>query len=162
MAINVGGASAVNNFGTILATGAQGVGVFMSQGALTNGSLNNGVARIDGYTGAILFGSSVSTNFGTISGSGDAGGFGLELATTESLVNGAAGHQGAVVEGFSGVYAFGSANTVTNFGTIIGTAGTALDFNNAADVLIVEAGCAFSARCWAAAGRSIWTPAWGP
>ncbi len=140
-----GGASAtVKNFGTILASGAQGVGVLMNEGALTNGSLNNVSALIDGYyTGAVLLGSSVSTNFGTIAGYGDTGGFGVRLENTASLVNGATGHQGAIVRGFYGIDALGSANTVTNFGTILGTGGTALALHDAADALVVEAGCAF-------------------
>ncbi|MGI8840473.1 MAG: beta strand repeat-containing protein [Caulobacteraceae bacterium] len=138
-----GTAATVNNFGTILATGATGVGVAMSQGALSNGSLNNGAALIEGYTGAVLDGSAASTNFGTISGVGDHGGWGVVLGGSESLVNAAGRQLKATVEGYGGVYVMGTANTLTNFATISGAGGTAVKFSSATDVLAVEAGCEF-------------------
>ncbi|HXV01046.1 MAG TPA: hypothetical protein VG166_11155 [Caulobacteraceae bacterium] len=133
----------VKNFGTIVGSNT---GVLMIQGALTNGSLNNRQALVEGYNGASLNGSAVSTNFGTILGAGDTGGYGVYMGGGASLTNGAAGHARATVEGFVGVDAAGYANTVINFGTISGAAGVAVQFFSAADVLAVEAGCEFDGQ----------------
>ena len=140
-----GGAGTVKNFGTIQATGgASAIGVFVALGGVvTNGSLDNGAALIEGYTGLNLAGTAAATNFGTIWGRGLFGGYGAVVGGGDSLTNGAVGHANALIEGFEGVEATGTGNTVTNFGTILGAGGSAVAFNSATDVLVVEAGCAF-------------------
>ena len=138
-------AATVNNFGTIRATDAYGFGVGVDGGgSLTNGSLNNNTALIEGFYGVGLV-SGTAANFGTISALGDSRGYGALLNDNVHLTNGAAGHATALIEGFGGMYVSGNFNTVTNFGTISGAGGTALAFENSAtgNKLIVEAGCAF-------------------
>ena len=141
-----GGVATVKNFGTIQATG--GFSTFgvrlVTGGVVTNGSLNNNTAMIEGYSGLNLSGTAAATNFGTISGRGDFAGAGAYVNGDDSLTNGAAGHATALIEGFAGVGAYGTGNTVTNFGTIFGAGGTAVRFNSSTDVLVVEAGCAFN------------------
>jgi hypothetical protein len=136
----------ISNSGTILATGtgaspSYGVGMY-GGGTLKNGSLTNSSALIEGYGGVRLTPSSVATNFGTILGAGDAGGDGVYVGSGSSLTNGAAGHAGATVSGYLGVFANGG-STVTNFGTIIGQGGVAVAFASPTDVLAVEAGSTF-------------------
>jgi fibronectin-binding autotransporter adhesin len=58
------------------------------------------------------------------------------------VTNGAAGDPTATIRGVIGVSVSG-AGTVTNYGIIDGTGGTAVDFTNAADRLIVESGATF-------------------
>jgi len=68
----------------------------------------------------------------------------VRLLGASSLTNGAAGHATALIEGYSGIYTNAANTTVTNFGTIAGLGGVALDFYPSAnDTLVVEAGCAF-------------------
>ncbi len=134
----------VINSGTVRGDVATGVKI-EAGGSLVNGSLNNHAALIEGYTGVSLAGAASASNFGTILGLGEAGSFGAYLAGGQSLVNGAAG-QGvaASIYGFEGVGVGGTtAATVTNFGAIGGAGGTAVAFASAADVLVVEGGCAF-------------------
>ncbi|MBA3812717.1 MAG: hypothetical protein H0X27_13940, partial [Caulobacteraceae bacterium] len=148
------GAATVKNFGTIRGVGAysgDGVDLFAG-GVFTNGSLNNGAALVEGVTGLVLSGAATATNFGAISGLGDEGGDGVRLGGGESLTNGAAGHAGALIEGFNGVTVTGAATTVTNFGVIRGAAGTAVSFASSTDVLVVESGCAFKGAVLGAGG----------
>ena len=136
-----GGSGSVTNSGTIQATGGAGdYGVGISNGGrLTNGSATNRTALIAGYNGLFLDG--VGQNFATILGQGDIAGVGVDL-TAGALVNGTATHTGAVIEGYTGVDASNVA-TVTNFGTIIGDGGTAVQFKSAGNELVVEAGSVF-------------------
>ncbi len=140
-----GGAGTVRNLGTIFAGAATGAGVsLLAGGTLVNGSPNNAAALINGaYTGVSLAGAATASNFGTIVGAGDFGGFGAVLSGPGGLTNGAAGHQGALIEGYFGVYATAGGESVTNFGTIEGMGGTAVGFTAAGDTLVIEAGCAF-------------------
>ncbi|MEO8926065.1 MAG: hypothetical protein ABI306_02780 [Caulobacteraceae bacterium] len=141
--VSNGAAATVKNFGTIE---GQGVGVRLAQGgAVTNGSPNNSVALIEGYDGMTLIGAATAANFGTVRGTGDTGGFGVYLYGGASLTNGAAGHAGATIDGYTGIDVYGSVGgTVTNFGTIAGEAGTAVAFSSSTDTLVVEAGSAFA------------------
>ncbi|MGI8839602.1 MAG: beta strand repeat-containing protein [Caulobacteraceae bacterium] len=139
----IGAAAAVSNFGTIRGTrGLSGVHL-LAGGSVANGSLNNAKATIEGYDGLILSGPATAVNFATISGQGDAGGYGVSLGARDTLTNGAAGHSGALIEGFTGVEAYAGRATVTNFGTISGAGGAAVRFVVGGDVLVAEAGCAF-------------------
>ncbi|MBA3812472.1 MAG: hypothetical protein H0X27_12665 [Caulobacteraceae bacterium] len=142
-----GAAGTVTNFGTIRGLSASNFGRGLDLrggGVVVNGSLNNGGALIEGYTGLSLAGkAAAATNFGTILGVGDLGGSGVYLGGGAALTNGAAGHAKATIEGFTGVETNGKANTVTNFGTIIGAGGTAVRLGSSTDLLVVEAGSTF-------------------
>ncbi|MGI9170044.1 MAG: hypothetical protein ACR2FH_07715 [Caulobacteraceae bacterium] len=73
-----------------------------------------------------------------------AAGDGMVLVAGGVVANGGTAAGAAMIEGLVGVYAgAGGAATVTNFGTIDGTGGTSVQFANAADRLVVEAGSAF-------------------
>jgi hypothetical protein len=151
------GTATVKNFGTILAGGSGAAGVDLrGGGAVSNGSVNNHQAVIEGYTGVAVTGSATVTNLGTILGLGDAGGFGVDLKGAETLVNGAAGHGArATIYGYQGVRAEGAGATVTNFGTIGGAAGTAVAFGSATDVLVVEAGSSFDGAVLGGGGTLV-------
>jgi hypothetical protein len=137
-----GGAGTVANFGTILAQGVYAFGVYLrGGGTLTNGSVNNTTALIEGEVGLQMQAGDTAVNFGTLWGTGDTGGSGAYLLGG-SLTNGAAGKTGAVVEGYDGIVA-GTAATVTNFGTISGASGVAVSFVGAGDTLVAEAGSVF-------------------
>ncbi len=128
------------NGGTILGPGDFGAALYAG-GYLRNGSLTDSGAVIEGYTGAALVGGS-ATNFGVISSAADYG-IAVALESGASLTNGAAGHAGALVEGWVGADVEAGASTVTNFGTIVGQGGTAVEFASSTDVLVVEAGSRF-------------------
>jgi len=136
-----GGAGTIGNFGTVKASGVAGsYGVSLDDlGELTNGSLTNATALIEGYGGLFLNGNGL--NFGTILAEGDAGGAGVKLISGD-MVNGASNRAGAVIEGYEGVAVIDAA-TLSNFGSIIGEGGTAITFGAATDVLAVQAGSVF-------------------
>ncbi len=139
-----GDAATVKNFGTIRGVSSYSGGVYLgSGGSVTNGSLNNASALIEGGIGVILAPTGTMINFGTVRGLANYYGSGAYLSSGDTLTNGAAGHTGALIEGFNGVTVTGAATTVTNFGTIRGAAGTAVSFASSTDILIVEADCAF-------------------
>jgi hypothetical protein len=127
----------VTNFATI--RGAT-EGVAMAGGTVTNGSAADTTALIAG--GNIGVGGAVTTtNFGTIIGSSSTQGGGVYLVGSGEVTNGSAADHAALIEGDVGVSLDQSdAETVTNFGKIDGTSGTALHFRFASDRLIVEAG----------------------
>jgi hypothetical protein len=138
-----GAAGTVANFGTILGQGLYAFGAYLRDGGtLTNGSVNNATALIEGQVAVRMESGGSAVNLGTIWGAGDTGGSGVYLLNGSSLTNGAAGEATALVEGFVGVIA-GSGATVTNYGTIRGAAGVAVQFSSADNVLEVEAGSAF-------------------
>jgi hypothetical protein len=140
--IVINGAGTIKNSGTVSATGTGGFGVSLYTGALTNGSANNATALIEGYTGVYLSAAAAVTNFGTVWGVGDYGGAGVSLNAGGSLANGNATDVSATIKGFSGVDAAGTA-TITNFGTIDGAAGVAVNLTGAGSALVVEAGSTF-------------------
>jgi hypothetical protein len=113
----------LTNFGTVSAQ--PGIGIkFVGRAVLVNGSPDDASALIVGGTGIYLANLSASAgrdslvNYGTIEGAGGLGQAGVSVEA-------------------------GTTATVTNFGLISGAGGVAVDFNSSADVLIVEAGCAF-------------------
>jgi hypothetical protein len=145
IAIEAKATATIRNSGTVISTASGHYGVYLGGGgSLTNGSSTNATALIAGNGGVELQGASTLANFGTVAGGGDTSGAGLYAGFTATgrLTNGAAGHAGALVEGYSGVIAAGTV-TVTNWGTIDGLGGVAVQFKNAAEVLVVEAGSSF-------------------
>ncbi len=79
------------------------------------------------------------TNTGVIGGGG-----GIVLATGANVSNGMAGSTRGKITSAIGVRAgAGTIATVTNFGTIQGTGGTAVQFGSSGDRLIAEAGSSF-------------------
>jgi len=116
----------VSNTGTI-AGGAGGSGG--AGGAGGQGSVDNGANGKNGAAGV----------------AGD----GVLLAAGGVVINGSASVHSALIEGLVGVYAGpGGAATVTSYGEIQGTGGTAVQLMSASDRLIVESGSA-----WVGAAR---------
>jgi len=133
--------SLVRNFGTL--AGASYGAYLRYGGYLANGSLTNTSALIEGYGGVTLLDGGTATNFGTITGQGDAAGQGVVLEGGR-FSNGSAGHGGAVVEGYGGVETIlGAIATVINYGTIVGLGGVAVSFDSSGDLLGVAAGSSF-------------------
>lgn len=143
--VGVNASATVKNFATIESLGFLGGVGFDAGGILTNGSRNDSSAVIRGYDGVRTHGPATITNFATILGTGVAGGSGVSTVFGASKVtNGGRADATALIEGYTGVtIGAGSTATVTNFGTITGTGGTAVRFGSSADVLVVEAGSAF-------------------
>ena len=151
----------VTNAGTIRGNGdaasAGVVGLLQSKIVLINGSATNATALIEGYTGVALVGSSAVTNFGTILGEGAVSGPGVYLsgAGPISVTNGAAGHAGALIEGYVGLACSAAYAMVTNFGVIDGLNGVAVNLENASDVLVVEAGSTFDGAVFGGGGTLV-------
>jgi hypothetical protein len=127
----------IANFGTIASLGGTHDGAYLNGGSITNGAVTDTTALLAGYYGLRLE-AATGANFGMIQGQGGDGGEGAYVAAGSSLTNEAAG----VVDGYTGVVVSG-VGTLTNFGAIVGAAGTAVEFGSSADVLIVEAGASF-------------------
>jgi hypothetical protein len=150
IAVLVGGASGtVANFGTLVGVpGAAKIsaGAYLEVGGrVTNGSATDTTALIQGVLAVVTTGKAGTVvNFGSIIGGSAAKAFGVELKSGGSLVNGASGDTGALIEGN---YAVGLAGTgtVTNFGTIksLGAGGDAVLFTSPGEILIVETGSRF-------------------
>ncbi len=114
----------------------------------TGGTIVNGdsAALIQGYLGVdVSAGAATVTNFGAIVGAGAKSGIGVLLHDDGVIVNGGATYRKASISGFTGV-SVGADATITNFGTIAGTGGTALAFHGTGGVLIVEGGASFSGK----------------
>jgi len=139
----------VSNFGTILGDYFYGVQIF-GGGDVTNGSASDSTARISGYGGIYFNSAGAVANFGTVTAiyDGNHGIFGVDLAAASggTLTNGAAGDTAALISGYVGVRASGAAQTVTNFGTIVGSSGVALEFASPTDVLVRETGSVFTGQ----------------
>jgi len=137
-----GGAGTVRNFGTIRSGGAgDAYAVALTDGgSLTNGSLNNASALIEGYGGVSLDG--VGTNFGQIVADGDAGGAGV-LVTAGTMTNETTpAFTRGQIAGYTGVILAGSSELV-NFGLISGYGGTAVRLLSSAATLVDEPKSAF-------------------
>jgi hypothetical protein len=126
----VGGAGAAGGSGDYSGGGgAGGAGVLASAG----GTIANSSGSIIGGAGG-AYGSS------GWHGSAGAAGDGIALTAGGVVTNGSAVSKAALIEGLVGVYAAAGAATVTSWGTIEGTGGTAVQFGSAGDRLVVEAG----------------------
>jgi len=137
-----GGAGTVKNFGTILSGGAgDAYAVALTDGgSLTNGSLNNPSALIEGYGGVSLDG--VGTNFGSIVAQGDTGGAGV-LMTAGTMTNETTpAFTRGQIDGYTGVILSGSSELV-NFGVIHGYGGTAVQLLSSAATIVDEPKSAF-------------------
>jgi fibronectin-binding autotransporter adhesin len=143
----IGAAATVQNFGTIAGQGSRfHSGVLLSAGgSITNGSAADVKATISGYDGVGAASAATIQNFGTIQadGYGRYVGKGAYLAGGGALTNGSATDAQALIKGDEGVYLYGSGETVTNFGTILGEGGTSVAFGSSGDTLVVEAGSVF-------------------
>jgi len=114
--VKAGGAAAITNYGTIEATGSYSDGVILNAGgSLDNGSTSNSTALITGYYGVAAAGAVIIRNFGRIEGKS----CGVLLSNGGEVINGSAANTGGSI---SGVTIEHAAATVTNFGTIAGTA----------------------------------------
>jgi fibronectin-binding autotransporter adhesin len=115
-----------------------GINAIASGKSLTdNGTATNAGTLTNGLT---LAASGSFANLGVISG---ATGNGVVL-TSGAIVNGAKGAGTALISGLIGLYAGpSSAATATNYGTIQGTGGTAVQLKSASDRLIVDSGATF-------------------
>jgi hypothetical protein len=125
----------VTNSGAILGLN-RGYGVMLlGGGTLTNlaGGLINSydktVLGFDGDGHAI-----VVVNDGTILSRGR---YGVYLQTTGSITNGA---NALIQGGRAGIALFGAGSTIDNFGTILGTGGTAVALQNGNETLTIEPG----------------------
>jgi len=142
-------AGTLANYGSIVGLGAAYSALYLNDGGkVTNGSVNDAAAVIEGGAGVNALGAALTlANFGTVQGLGGAGTFGLSIGSGAgaTIANGSAGDSAAVIEGYLGVQALGAATgvTLTNFGTIRGAAGTAVELSSATDTLAVQAGSAF-------------------
>ena len=128
--INMNGAAgAVTNTGTVAATGSYGVGVFLNfGGSIANGAGGAMAALISGGADGIMFFDAAGTvsNAGTITGAGQYGA-GVDLDLGGSITNGAGGATGALIAGSqAGINVYGAAGSVTNYGTIAGSAGAGI------------------------------------
>ena len=139
-AVYLGGdvADTIVNFGTIKATGpassSSGISV-RGGGSITNGSTADTKALIIGSNHGIYISGIVAstvTNFGTIASSG--GKSAITMYLGGHLINGSATDVTARISGASGAY-LGGPSTVTNFGTMTGTAGSAVSLRGNSTVI---------------------------
>ena len=137
-----GGSGTVINNATIIGQGASAGVQLLSGGRVFNGSATDSAALIEGYGGVSCAGAGASFNFGTILALG-AGRSAVILSANASLTNGSAGHRAALVDGYYGVFLRTGASKFTNFGTVIGEGGVAVDMTATTDILVVEAGSTF-------------------
>jgi hypothetical protein len=131
---------AVTNFGTIQGTGGGSLGIQIAGGSVTNGAEGHTTALIEGDSYGILAVDRASTiaNFGTIQSSY----VGIDLRSGGSVVNGSSNDKAAVIQGPTAIR-LDTSGTINNYGTIIGSGGTAISFASAVDLLQVEAGAVF-------------------
>ena len=93
----------VRNFGTLQAA-ASGNGVNLgSGGQVTNGSVTDTAARIEGGSGILLSAAGTVSNFGVIAGTGVfTGAFGVVLGAGGQVSNGTSLDRSALIEGYTG------------------------------------------------------------
>jgi hypothetical protein len=133
--VRVGTSGNVVNFGRIKG-GFLGAGVLVAGGgSVTNGDDASIDATITGgeYGVRIANGIGTVTNFGIISAYSFYA-IGIELGAGGFVTNG----RYALVSGITGIVATGGATTVTNSGVIHGSGGTAIQFGNFDDRLILD------------------------
>jgi hypothetical protein len=132
------GQGTVTNLGTVSGTYA----VFLVDGGrLTNGAKTATAAAILGasYGLDVELGFTTVTNLGTIRGQTKEG---ISLREGGIVVNGGAGATKATIAGLGDGISLAS-GTVTNFGTITGANGTAVQFGGSGNLLVVEPGAVF-------------------
>ena len=150
-AVVLGDGGTLTNFGSIIGDAGQGVHLHAG-GTVINGSVKDTAALIEGFAGVASDGAGQLRNFGTIvGGSGVSGPVGVTFGGKCTVTNGSAKDATALIEANTGLVVSYDA-VLTNFGTILGTGGIAVQFGNASDVLIVEAGCAFVGQVLGDAG----------
>ncbi|MEO8925962.1 MAG: hypothetical protein ABI306_02255, partial [Caulobacteraceae bacterium] len=128
------------NYGTVSATGNSGYGVVLTAGGhIRNGSSQDSSALIQGGKDGVSLQGNRATivNFGTIAG-GPSGGGVMMSGANDVLTNGAPTHTTALIGGSGASVVSGTADTITNYGTISG-----LSLTSTTDVLKVEAGSVF-------------------
>ncbi len=118
----IGTAWTVTNQGNIQTSGPKSIGVLLRSGGTIS---NAATGRMTGtYYGAnIVNGFGRVENLGTIAGTDMGGGAGVLLNGGGTIVNGAAGVTSARIDGGNAAAAYikgGTADRVTNFGTIVG------------------------------------------
>jgi hypothetical protein len=128
-AVECKGLATVSNFATIESTsapGSYGYGVaLLAGGTVTNGSLTDRAALIEGYRTGVESPTAVADvyNFATIAGQGSGTSFAGVKLYEGVVVNGAGGDHSALIEGYSGVLVAGP-GLAHNFGTILGVGGS--------------------------------------
>jgi fibronectin-binding autotransporter adhesin len=172
--IKIRGNGDVSNYGTILATATGGYGIYLSVGTVTNtGTI---VAGTDGTGVYVYSGAVTNTSGGTIVAPGSLGQavvvqhgtFYNYGAVTGSVVGiavsaGTGGIAGVVnvagtVEGATGIDVTPNATvsqTVTVFGTVSGTSGTAVSLGGGTNRLVLAPGAAFQGAVDGGGGASI-------
>jgi hypothetical protein len=143
--VYLNGASHLTNAGTIRGGkgGGGGGGAFLDGiGGYGGAGVVARTAVTLGNTGTILGGAGGAAHprpgiLAALNIAGD----GVDMRAGGRVTNGSAASHTALIEGYAAVYAGpGGAATVTNFGTLDGTSGVAVDFRSASDRLIVENG----------------------
>jgi hypothetical protein len=140
------GGDLIKNFGTIIETSlGDDPAILARNSTIINGSLGDTTALIKGDSGVgkYFVENDTLTNFGTIVGSGAGKIYAGVSLNSSTITNGAKGDTVALIKGYFGVTAYYSYTTLTNYGTIEGTGGTAVKFNSASNTLVVESGSRF-------------------
>jgi hypothetical protein len=119
-------------------------GVYLFSGTLANYGLikgtESGTSGLGSYFGVALLAGGKVENFGTIEGSG-ALADGVTLTNGGTVINGASGATTALISGDSdGIYVGNLAGTVTNYGTVTGTAGVGIYFKENSNNTVTNAG----------------------
>jgi hypothetical protein len=110
----------VVNYGAIESPSGDGVDLY-SGGTLTNGSVTDAKALVEGTDGLYAHSVASVTNFGTVHGLGLGAAFaGMSLYDGGSVTNGGLTDTEALIDGYNGFVALTGAATIANFATISG------------------------------------------